>query len=340
MAEIHYRGYRPGDEHAILDTFNLVFREVVGEDFVDRTLERWKWGFLDNPAGHRIWLGFADDGRVACQYAAMPLRIWCGKDGGRELSFFHAVDSMVHPEFRTGLRRRGAFLEVADQFFDTFGGKVDHLGFGYPIRPAWRIGERFLGYRLIRVIDFLLRPVGDAPSGTPGVSVRRLADDEPFPPAVDAWFAHVRDSFACTTIKDATYLDWRYRSCPDIDYHVLWAERGATPAGFLVVRTEGGLVPDSACIGDLLVDPSDTEALAALVGEAERLARAHGKKQLMTVQNPELAVGKAFTGLGFAAKSSADWLERKLGSRDFTSGLSQAWLAEHWSYELGDSDLF
>ena len=140
MTEISYRGYEPGDESQILATFNLVFREVIGDDFVDRTLERWRWSFVDNPAGSRIVLGLADDGRVACQYAATPMRVWCSQDGGHELSFFHAVDSMVHPEFRIGLRRRGLFLEVAERFFDEYGGKLDHFGFGYPVLPAWRIG--------------------------------------------------------------------------------------------------------------------------------------------------------------------------------------------------------
>jgi hypothetical protein len=56
------RPYRPGDEHAILRTFNLVFREVCGPGYVDRTLAQWRWAWLDNPIGHRISLAVADDG--------------------------------------------------------------------------------------------------------------------------------------------------------------------------------------------------------------------------------------------------------------------------------------
>ena len=43
------RPYRPGDESAILSTFNLVFREVNGPGFVDRGLDVWRWIYSRNP---------------------------------------------------------------------------------------------------------------------------------------------------------------------------------------------------------------------------------------------------------------------------------------------------
>jgi hypothetical protein len=333
MTEIDFRLYQPGDEGPILETFNRTFSESWDEGYVDRTLAQWKWEFLGNPAGHRIMLGMADDGRVACQYAAVPIRVWAGK----ELSFFHAVDSMVHPDFRSGLRKRGLFLEVADLFFEEFGGKVDHLGFGYPIRPAWRIGERFLGYRLIRNLDYMLLPVEGDLSAPEGIEVREV---DRFSPQVDAFEQGLRSGYACMTIKDKPYLDWRYARCPSHDYRILEAWSGSDYRGFVVLRVEGGLVPDSAMIGDSLIAPGDGEALRALVAAVLVLARANDCSQLLTVQNPELSQYDALCSLGFAPQPSSQWLERKLGSRDWTSGLDQEWLAQHWNYCLGDSDLF
>jgi len=333
MTEITFRLYQPGDEGPILETFNRTFAEAWDEGYVDRTLAEWEWEFLGNPAGHRILLGVAEDGRVACQYAAVPIRVWAG----RELSFFHAVDSMVHPEFRTGLRKRGLFLEVAERFFEEFGGKVDDLGFGYPVRPAWRIGERFLGYRLIRSLDYLLRPVAEPLEDRAGIQVKEV---ERFSPALDAFELGLRDRFACMTIKDRRYLDWRYADCPGHEYHVLEAWEGERYRGFVVLRLEGGLVPGSAMIGDFLVAPDDRDALQGLVAAAGRIARGGGCSQLLTVQNPSLPLFGLWTDLGFRAEPSANWLERKLGSRDWTSGLDQEWLGGHWQYCLGDSDLF
>ncbi len=334
--QIEFRGYEPGDEAAILATFNLTFREVCGEGYQDRTLEQWRWEFENNPAGRRILLGMAEDGRVACQYAGVPIRVWASADGGRELSFFHAVDSMVHPDFRKGLRKRSLFIDVAELFFERYGGKDDHLGFGYPVRPAWRIGERYLGYRLIRNLDFLRRPCGGPLEDLP-IRVERV---DRFSADVDALFERLRDRFECITIKDSTYLNWRYADCPNHAYLLLQAMRGGLLAGIAVVRSEGGLAPNSATIGDLLVDPVDGEALHALISWADRFAGDMGCRHLMTVENPQLPIGQAYERLGFEREPSAEWLERKLGSRDWTSGLSQEWLAAHWSYALGDSDLF
>ena len=64
-SDITIRPYRPGDEHQILATFNLVFREVCGEGYVDRTMEQWRWTYYGNPNGMRMSLAVAADGTVA-----------------------------------------------------------------------------------------------------------------------------------------------------------------------------------------------------------------------------------------------------------------------------------
>ena len=43
--DLTIRLYQDGDEHKILETFNLVFREVCGPEYVDRTLEQWQWAY-------------------------------------------------------------------------------------------------------------------------------------------------------------------------------------------------------------------------------------------------------------------------------------------------------
>lgn len=339
MGEIEFREYMAGDEERILATFNRTFSESWTEGYVDRTLAHWRWLFDLNPAGRRIMLGVDTDGTVACQYAGIPMRV-LGPDGV-ELSFFHAVDSMVHPDYRQGLRKRGLFLEIAERYFDRFGGHEDHLGFGYPIRAAWRIGERFLGYRLVRSLDFLVRelPMGvDAPTGIATSHIAGFSADART--SFDECWARVGARHECVTVKDARYLEWRYGSSAPHDYVLVSARRGDALAGWCVLRFTGSLVPNAAAIGDLLVAPEDGDALAALVSASAGLALGAGCESLMTVQNPELFVGRALSELGFATRPSSEWFERKLGSRDWTSGLSQEWLAANWSYCLGDSDLF
>ncbi|MEZ5988078.1 MAG: GNAT family N-acetyltransferase [Planctomycetota bacterium] len=336
MQEYRFRPYAPGDEAAILATFNRTFREVCGPDFVDRGLAEWRWEFADNPAGMRVELALAPDGTVAAQYAGVPMRVWTTVGGGRELSFFHAVDSMVHPDHRKGLRKKPLFVEIAERFFERVGGRLDDLGFGYPVRPAWRIGERYLGYGLIRVLDFLLRDAAAPLAAPAGVEVAPLREATA---ELDDLEARLRGRHPCTTIKDRRYVAWRYLAAPK-GYEVLGARRDGVLVGWAAVRGEGSLVPGALTIGDHACDPEDAEVLRALVAAARDRAVRDGKDALLTVQNPRLAPFAALLALGFVERPSGDWLERKLGSRDWTAGLDQAWLAEHWQYALGDSDLF
>lgn len=340
MAEIEFREYQDDDEHGILETFNQTFAASWGEGYVDRSVEHWSWLYRDNPAGHRIMLGVdRESGKIACQYAGIPMRVR-GPDGA-ELSFFHAVDSMVHPDYRQGLRKRGLFLEVAERYFERFGGAEDHLGFGYPIRPAWRIGERFLGYRLVRTLDFYVRNVEEL-AAPPALEASVLSmrdgggveDRE-----LDALFEKLGPQHACVTIKDARYLRWRYGAAAPSEYFLALARREGEAVGWWMLRAEGGLVPDAATIGDFLA-PDDTDVHGALLAASLAFAHEHTCAQLVAVTNPQLPFGRALAASGFAERPSSEWFERKLGSRDWTSGLSQEWLAENWSYCLGDSDLF
>ncbi|HHI79139.1 MAG TPA: hypothetical protein ENK02_04100 [Planctomycetes bacterium] len=337
-AKLQYRPFEPGDEERILETFNLTFRQVCGQGYVDRGSAQWRWEYLDNPAGSLAYLAVTEQGQVAAQYAGVLMRVHLGAED-RDLVFMHAVDSMVHPDFRRGLKKRPLFLEIAEAYFETYGGKAFDLGFGYPVRPAWRIGERYLGYRKIRDLDFLLLDLAGAPSPSdPGaLQVEHIHE---LPAEIDALYQRLRPRFACMVAKDRAYLQWRYQACPGAQYHLLYAHQGGQARGLAVLRTEGALVPGAATLGDLLVDPEDQETLAALLGQAQTLATAHGCPQLMTVTNPNLPLHQSYRSLGFRSEPSAHWLERRLGSRDWTAGLDQAWLDQHWFYCLGDSDLF
>jgi hypothetical protein len=335
---LRYRPFEPSDEERILETFNLTFRQVCGEGYVDRGSEEWRWEYLDNPTGSLAYLAVTPEGQVAAQYAGVLMRVHLGAEG-RDLVFMHAVDSMVHPDFRKGLKKRPLFLEIAEAYFETYGGKDFDLGFGYPVRPAWRIGERYLGYRKIRDLDFLLQDLAEAqvPGRSGSVQVDLL---DRLPAGIDALYQSVRGQFPCMVAKDHSYLKWRYQDHPGHGYHFLYAHEGDRPRGLAVLRTEGALVPQATTIGDLLLAPKDHEALAAILGRAQSLAREKNCSSLMTVTNPNLPLHQAFLSFGFERRPSSHWLERRLGSRDWTAGLSQEWLDQNWFYCLGDSDLF
>ncbi len=329
------RPYRPGDEHAILRTFNLVFREVCGPGYVDRTLAQWRWAYLDNPAGHRISLAVADDGTVASQYAGMPMA--CDTPWG-EQRFVHCVDSMTHPAYRQGLRAKSLFVETCLPFWEHSRAIGDALFYGFPVDAAFRIGQRYLKYEMMLAIDFLIRelPVGaiDEPAGV------ALARADGVPSDAGGLYERVRADKTTLVRRDHRYLKWRYADNPaHADYELWTARRGGELAGLMVLKPGSGLAPDSATIVDWLVPERDGAAATALLAAAVRRQREQGRQRLLAVFPPWSHEWRTLLAHGFAAVPSSTWMQRRLIHNACIPQITAQHLASAWWYTLGDSDL-
>ncbi|MBL8726488.1 MAG: hypothetical protein JNK49_20770 [Planctomycetes bacterium] len=337
LPDLTIRPYRPGDEERILETFNLVFREVCGPGYTDRTLEQWRWQYLQNPWGHRMSLAVAPDGTVVSQYAGVPVR--ADTPYGQQ-TFVHCVDSMTHPAWRAGLKRPGIFV-ITGLPFSAHSRRIgDAVLYGFPVDAAFRIGSRYLEYHFLRVIDFLIRDVGlpvlDPPAG---LVVERTTV---IPPDIGSLYAVVRAEKRVLLRRDHQYLDWRYVQNPARADYELWTAREAGSRrlrGFLVLKPGSGLAPDAATIADWLAGERDAAAAQALLHVATARAAEQGRLRLMVVCPEWSAEWRAFEAAGFVRTPSAHWLERRLVYLLTGSPLTEAGLAQDWWYMLGDSDL-
>ena len=328
------RPYRPGDETEILKTFNLVFKEVCGPGYVDRGLDFWRWEFAQNPRGWRISLAVAADGTVAAQYAGVPLRM---STQFGDTVFVHIVDSFVHPEYRKGLKKPGLFVESALPWFVECREKGDGVLYGYPVATAERIGQRYLDYKRLRVVDYLCREAGSGAVAVPqDVIVERVTV---VPRALDALFSACAQEKKCFVRRDADYFTWRYVRYPKPPYELWAARRAGVLVGFLVLHPFHELVPNSCTIADWLVLESDAAAQAALLGKTTERARHHGRATVMAVFGDLSQEARMLLGAGFAVVPSGTFLERRLTHRIYHPQMTTEWLTEHWWYTLGDSDL-
>lgn len=331
--DLTIRSYQPGDEEAILTSFNRVFGEVCGEGYVDRDMATWRWQFAQNPMGHRISVAVTPEGQVAAHYAALPVAV---ASSYGDAVFVQGVDSFTHPDFRRGLKRPGLFVHVAKHCLD--GCRERHESwYGYPVIAAERIGRRFLSYHRVCVVDYLCRDASAPSIAVPeGWSTRHVTELDP---AVDALEQSLATTKGCALRRSREYLDWRYLRAPDSPYQVHEVRREGELRGLMVLRVQHEVVPGACTIADWVVPEADEDAAAALVAAAHDAARTARRERLMVIfpaNSPEHA---AMRKLGFEVVPSATYMERPLIIGLTHPQMTVEWLADHWWYTLGDTDL-
>jgi hypothetical protein len=328
MVEYDIRPFRDGDEESLIRTFNLVFTEEHPE-LPPMTMERWDWEFRRNPAGQRIWVAAVGD-EIVAQYAGLPARVWIA---GRESVFTQIVDSMVHPDHRRGLKRPGLFVKVGQLFLDSVGGPAkDLVCWGMPVEPAWRIGQAFLKYELVRTQTLLGREPGPGPTDLPeGVEVLERFDHQ----ARWLWDRCCGD-WGASTIRDDTYLNWRFVERPDKTYRILGVrDDEGVLRGYAIYHFGNWIMPDMALLVDWLVPPGEPAVGEALQRAFLACARSDGAKIAGTIIPDWSPWFDIFQQWGFLVWPS-DLLHV---GRNYLRKFDMLWLRDHWWYQLGDTDL-
>ena len=326
------REYEAGDEHAILETFNRVFSEM-DPNFEPRTLETWRWLYLANPSGWRIYIAITDDGRVISQYAGVRQRMWLE---GQPAYFSQAIDSMTDPAYRRGLKRPGFFVLTGYPYAANYGGPPpdkDVIMWGLPLPAAWRMGKNFLDYEIVRTQGKLVAEL--ARVELPAASGVALEEVECFPEEVVTLSDRAREEHGAIAVRDKAQLDWRFVDNPDNDYSIVLARVDGELAGYAVYRTgfydreETGLCCDWLVPGD---QPAVAQALRAWLLER---ARSEGADKLTAVFPDTCREWLDFQRAGFRVQPTTYF---PVG-RNYVPKYRMPWLYRNWYYTLGDSDI-
>lgn len=327
------REYEPGDEHAILATFNRIF-SGIDRTFVPRTLEDWRWRFEENPAGRRIWLALTRDGEVVAQQAGMRVRVW---NHGQEVRWNQIVDSFADPKRGGGLKP-GVFLLAARPFHDTYGGRPpdkEPCMYGLPIRRAYRIGQKFLYYQTVRnqnevrvAVDRMAHPA------SPGIEVEEVRS---FPAEVDVFYERARAPFGQIVVRDHAFLDWRFVRRPGVRYRIALARRRSDRGlvGYAVFRRAAFDLEESGLVMDWLVDPEERAAGHALRHWLASCAREEGAELLRGIFPEPCADFHEFQRAGFRVHPTSYFLAAGSCLPGFHT-LRMYW---DWYYTLAEFDL-
>lgn len=332
---IEVREYRPGDEEAILASFNRIFGDI-DPNFHPRPMETWRWRYQENPAGWRIWLALSEDGTVIGQQAGMPVRMI---HDGQRVHWNQVGDTFTDPGFTRALRNPGLFFRVATPYSNNYGGAPpdkDPVLYGLPTRRAHRIGARQLAYQVCRNQNKLRAPLDRvATDGGQGVEVVELEHGGSFPEEVLGLFERFSAGRKSVAVRDAAHLTWRFLRHPEIRYRTALALRDGAPVGVAVYRGTVFDGSDDGLVVEWMVEPGDEAPAAALRGWLVERAREEGR-ELLTVMLPETCPEwTAFQRAGFRVEPT----EYYMVGRVYHGPHTMLWLYHHWFYTLGDLDI-
>jgi hypothetical protein len=332
LNQLEIREYRPGDEGELLAGFNRAFA-AVDPAFAPRGLAEWRWRFLENPGGWRIFLALTPDGRVVSQYAGIGQRVLLDGEPAR---FSQSVDSFTDPAWRGGLKKPGVFVLTGLPFAERYGGRPperDSAMWGLPVQPAWRIGQRYLGYELVRTQNQLVARAGELrPPSSSRVAVEEVASA---PPGVDALSTEAAREHGAIAVRDAAHLAWRFFRNPAHRYRMAVAREGPTLRGYAVQRSGSFDGRRASLVCDWLAPGEDRAAAEALRAWLAERARSDGDAELLALFPDTAREWLEFQRAGFRVHATG----YVLAARCYHRPLTAEWLRKRWYYTLGDTDL-
>lgn len=327
--------YRSGDEHGILRLFKIVFG-------IDRSIDIWNWQFRDCPEGLHSFVGRRDDGSIVSQFTGIPVKV---KVGSHILQFAQMVDSMVHPDYRGGLKKKGLFATTVDSYVDYYG-RVDReaIMMGLPNPEAFRIGRKLCGYvPMTKIYTHTKDVVPDLglpmPPEEVGFAMQkfRVSIVPRFAADLDRLFDRRKEKHEVIAWRDARAMNWRYPSSPQWSYVLL--EARVLPshdlAGVAVLR-QMWLGQPELVIADWLVDSEIAGAADALLSTTEHLARKAGMQRVRCLLNQMCDESRYFEDEGYALTPTQFRMVSRTYAKDV---VTPEYLNRFWYYTMGDFDV-
>ncbi len=247
MSNVTFETYKDGDETAINNLFNDIFKQ-------NRTIKEWEWKFKECPidACALTVLAKDEDKRIVGQYTCVSYYL---KYNDSVVKLVQPVDTMIHEDHRGGTK--GVLVEVFLKYENLLRQNGIDLGFGFPNKAAYIVGKRSLKYidlfeidnlsmRLARfnkrghfikwisrlIIRFLI-----------SINIRLIKGIQykwvtTFDERINAFWENIRGQYNIMVQRDLSFLNWRYCKKPGNHYRILQAKRDNDIVGILIVKFE------------------------------------------------------------------------------------------------------
>jgi GNAT superfamily N-acetyltransferase len=253
--ETHNWNVVPYTPDLLPEVVALVHRTLGDVELADPAFLRWQYN--DNPAGTAIsaLLRAPVGGPVVSQYASLPLRM--SIDGEPKLACI-SINLLTDPAHRG----KGVLVHAGEAAHELMVRAGAACIFGFPNANSFHAVVKYLGYRLVGDIPFLVRPVNlprllaralprlgawrlleklpslsRAPASPAPLAGLRIEAIDCFDEYFDEFWKRVAHRHRVWIVRDARRLNWRFRAIPTRHYHCLRATSGQEQIGYVVLRS-------------------------------------------------------------------------------------------------------
>jgi hypothetical protein len=323
-----------------------VVAETVNASFESGlALDRFRWLYQSNPDGPAIaWLALEEgSGEIVGTTAVCPRRVQVGP-AGRQVLAWNCCDFSIRPRYRTmgaaiKLRRAAkAGIDAGDsEFLYAHPNErmlpihlaVGHQPLGKMVRHA-KLLRTSTGWRAVDRTAAVALRIGNRRLWRPSVPDTESVEQWPLP-ELDALFEEASHRIGTAVVRDARYLDWRFRQNPLERDELIVTTRKGRVAGYLVytMKRDIGLVKDW-----LGIDAAAVDALfLQLVSEMRRRDAASVSVTALE-SHPDLA---RLTALGFLRRP--DWTTAVAYANPALPDAEVVTDARAWYMTVGDRDV-
>jgi hypothetical protein len=275
------KDFENGDEKGINALFNSVFNK-------SRSLDYWLWEFSQSPNGFKAFIA-TENQKIIGHLAAINRKI---EIGGDEFSASLEVDGMTQPKFA----RQGIFIGLGKRLLSEYRKEGTDIVYGFPNENALP-GHRKMNCIELSPLHVMIRPVNyqnisrkmfsnglarffssfaqkltfsllRRPKKSRLVNGVNIITVEKFDDRFDDLWKESKNSHNIILKRDSTYLNWRYKNNPEIEYRIFSAEKEKKILAWIVVRTLDRFNLKNGAIVDILALPDQEENVHAMILKA------------------------------------------------------------------------
>lgn len=345
---LKFRLCRRGDEAKLVSFHWQARRYHSSEDF-------WRWKYFENPAGSACVSLALDGERVVGRLGFIPLRVRVGR---RDVTAALQVDSDILEDYR----KSGTYFRLAGMVEKEGQRRALAFGFGFSSAATKKISTAILGFsmvspvaRTVKVIDpaqYLSTSFKIPLIFLPGEQIKRFIHwraNRPTSNGIvvseisefgsqfnDLWKKN--DSTKIQVVKDATYLNWRYRQCPSVQYKIYTASEKDELKGFIAFQLKLTDGIKHGILSDLFCPPNHPGIMDNLLAAAIKHCLKQGAVSIKCWMPQHHPVYPILVKKGFRPRATKVFL---LVTPNANSDIPGHTLQNgaNWFYVLGDSDL-